>query len=102
MNNKDKSIYTLTIPCGGEKHQISLTKEGKLKLLNHTDDEIEIELAFGILGGELPECLKIKRAWENNLCKSDFRSNDPVLEYALTYLKLAFHILQRRLLNIDF
>ncbi|MBP2070880.1 MAG: hypothetical protein PWR08_1635 [Thermoanaerobacterium sp.] len=102
MNNKDKSIYTLTVPCSGEKHRINLTKEGKLKLLNHTDDEIEIELAFGMLGGELPECLKIKKAWENDSYKSDFHSNDPILDYAFSYLKLAFHLFQQHLLNIDF
>ncbi|MEG6569456.1 hypothetical protein [Thermoanaerobacterium thermosaccharolyticum] len=30
---KDKEIYTITVPCNGQDHQISLTKESKLELL---------------------------------------------------------------------
>ncbi len=95
MNNKDKSIYTLTIPCGGEKHQISLTKEGKLKLLNHSDDEIEAEMALEKLGGKLPECLKIQKAWKNNAWKNDSYwfeqcDNDSVLDDALACFDFAY------------
>lgn len=85
----DKSIYTLIVPCNGEEHQISLTKEGKLKILNHTDDEIETELALEKLGGELPECLKIQKAWNNNSYYLEQRDDDPVLGKIITYLDIA-------------
>lgn len=91
MNNKDKSIYTLTIPCRGEKHQISLTKKGKTKLINHADDEIEAELALEKLGGELPECIKIQKAWENESYYLEQRDNDSVLDEAITYLDFAYN-----------
>ncbi|SNX54065.1 hypothetical protein [Thermoanaerobacterium sp. RBIITD] len=96
MNNKDKSIYTLTVPCSGEKHRISLTKEGKLKLWEHTDDEIEAELALEKLGGELPECIKIQKAWKNNTWRNDSywfeqRDNDSVLDDALECFDFAYN-----------
>ena len=95
MNNKDKSIYTLTVPCNGERHQISLTKKGKLKLLNHTDTDVEAELALEKLGGELPECIKIQKAWKNNAWKNNAYwfeqcDNDSVLDDALTYFDFAY------------
>lgn len=87
---KDKEIYTITVPCNDQKHQISLTKEGKLKLLNHADDEIETELALEKLGGRLPECLKIQKAWKNNSYYLEHRDDDPILDKAITYLDFAY------------
>ncbi|MGF7396169.1 hypothetical protein PQ692_10275 [Thermoanaerobacterium thermosaccharolyticum] len=91
MSDKDKLIYTLTVPCNDQKHQISLTKEGKLKLLNHSDNEIETELALEKLGGKLPECLKIQKAWESNSYYLKHRDDDHVLDEAVTYLNLAYN-----------
>lgn len=87
---EEQSIYTLTVPCSGQKHQISLTKEGKLKLLNHSDDENETELALEKLGGKLPECLKIQKAWKNNSYYLEQRGNDFILDDALTYFDFAY------------
>ena len=60
---------TTTVACGAAGHEIRWA-EGRLELCDHAD--VAAEQTLGALGGAVPACLGLRRAWEKH-------ATDPVL-----------------------
>ncbi|WP_212832363.1 ankyrin repeat domain-containing protein [Catellatospora sp. TT07R-123] len=72
------------VRCGRGWHRVQVA-DGRLALLDHTDDEIRRESALAALGGPVPGCVTVLRTWrsgQGRLPGELHRIRQPLFEYA--------------------
>jgi hypothetical protein len=75
--------------CNGKAHTVCITKTGRLRLRDHTKDEVVAMRAAGALGLAKPRCLVILDEWRNAIITGSYDRCAPALKAELYRCQVA-------------